>query len=96
MFLLVFAPWVIPLTLVVLVALFVVQSKGTARVGQVFGSIMVVWFVVLGVLGLLRKSCAEPQGATCALTRRMRCAMQPCRAGENVCRNGRGISGFDW
>ena len=45
-------PWVIPLTLAVLVALFAVQSKGTARVGRAFGAIIVVWFVVLGVLGL--------------------------------------------
>ncbi|MBC8008429.1 MAG: KUP/HAK/KT family potassium transporter, partial [Prolixibacteraceae bacterium] len=49
-----FAPMVIPLTLAVLIGLFAVQSKGTARVGQVFGTIMVVWFLVLGVLGLLQ------------------------------------------
>ncbi|HVE88063.1 MAG TPA: KUP/HAK/KT family potassium transporter, partial [Burkholderiaceae bacterium] len=47
-----FAPYVIPLTLAVLVALFVVQSKGTATVGRAFGPIMFVWFVVLGGLGL--------------------------------------------
>ena len=49
-----FAPLVIPLTLVVLIGLFAVQKKGTARVGRVFGTIMVVWFLVLGVLGLLQ------------------------------------------
>ena len=48
------APMVIPITLLVLIGLFSVQSKGTARVGQVFGTIMVVWFLVLGVLGLLQ------------------------------------------
>ena len=48
------APMVIPLTLLILIGLFSVQSKGTARVGQVFGTIMVVWFLVLGVLGLLQ------------------------------------------
>ncbi|HVG04105.1 MAG TPA: KUP/HAK/KT family potassium transporter, partial [Burkholderiaceae bacterium] len=49
-----FAPMVIPVTLAVLIALFAVQSKGTARVGQVFGTIMVAWFLVLGLLGLLQ------------------------------------------
>ena len=48
----VFTPYVIPLTLIVLVALFAVQSKGTATVGRAFGPIMLVWFAVLGVLGL--------------------------------------------
>ena len=48
----VFTPYVIPLTLIVLVALFMVQSKGTATVGRAFGPIMLVWFVVLGGLGL--------------------------------------------
>ena len=55
-----FTPWVIPLTLVVLVALFAVQNKGTARVGQTFGPIMAVWFVVLGVLGFVQ-IVREPQ-----------------------------------
>ena len=48
----VFTPYVIPLTLIVLVALFVLQSKGTATVGRAFGPIMLVWFLVLGGLGL--------------------------------------------
>ena len=48
----VFTPYVIPLTLIVLVALFAVQSQGTATVGRAFGPIMFVWFVVLGGLGL--------------------------------------------
>ncbi len=48
----VFTPYVIPLTLVVLVTLFAVQSRGTATVGGAFGPIMLVWFVVLGTLGL--------------------------------------------
>lgn len=48
----VFTPYVIPLALIVLVALFAVQSKGTATVGRAFGPIMLVWFVVLGGLGL--------------------------------------------
>jgi KUP system potassium uptake protein len=47
-----FEDWVLPLACVILVGLFAVQSKGTASVGKVFGPVMVVWFTVLGVLGL--------------------------------------------
>ncbi|OLD34700.1 MAG: potassium transporter Kup, partial [Myxococcales bacterium 13_1_40CM_2_68_15] len=46
------ASWVIPLTLVILIALFLVQSRGTARIGAVFGPVMLVWFATIGVLGL--------------------------------------------
>ena len=44
--------YVIPVTLLVLTALFIVQRRGTASVGRLFGPLMVVWFVVLAILGL--------------------------------------------
>ncbi|MCP1420732.1 KUP system potassium uptake protein [Pseudomonas laurylsulfativorans] len=44
--------WVVPISLVVLVALFLIQSHGTARIGILFGPIMVTWFLVLGALGV--------------------------------------------
>jgi KUP system potassium uptake protein len=47
-----FAPYVLPLTVAILVLLFAVQRRGTARVGVVFGPIVCVWFLVLGALGL--------------------------------------------
>ncbi|MDP9194425.1 MAG: potassium transporter Kup [Acidobacteriota bacterium] len=47
-----FDPYVIPLTIVVLVALFAVQKSGTAKVGQMFGPIMLAWFTVIAALGL--------------------------------------------
>jgi KUP system potassium uptake protein len=43
---------VLPVTLVILVALFSVQSRGTAKVAQFFGPITLVWFIVLAVGGL--------------------------------------------
>ena len=46
-----FEPYVVPLALVILVALFMLQARGTADVGRLFGPVMLVWFVVLGVLG---------------------------------------------
>ena len=44
---------VLPVTLTIIVALFVLQKRGTARVGGLFGPIMVLWFVTLGVLGII-------------------------------------------
>src|SRR5581483_9016229 len=46
------APYVIPLTLLVLVTLFAFQRHGTARIGRVFGPTMLVWFGVLAILGV--------------------------------------------
>ena len=43
--------WVVPLSLIVLVALFLIQSHGTARIGILFGPVMVTWFLALGALG---------------------------------------------
>jgi KUP system potassium uptake protein len=48
----VFRPFVIPLTIAVLVALFSLQSHGSGRVGKVFGPVMLVWFAAIGLLGL--------------------------------------------
>lgn len=45
-------PFVIPATCVILVALFLVQRRGTGAIGKVFGPVMVVWFAVLGLLGV--------------------------------------------
>ncbi len=45
-------PLVLPITIAVLVALFLVQHRGTGFIGRVFGPIMLLWFAVLGILGL--------------------------------------------
>ncbi|MCO5399680.1 potassium transporter Kup [Ralstonia soli] len=45
--------WVLPLALVVLIALFLIQKQGTHVVGRLFGPIMVIWFVLLGLMGLV-------------------------------------------
>jgi len=46
------AHWVVPITIVILIVLFAVQSRGTAQVGAVFGPIMLVWFITIAVLGI--------------------------------------------
>ena len=48
-----FKPYVLPAALVILLALFAAQTRGTASIGRVFGPVMVVWFVVIGLFGLL-------------------------------------------
>ncbi|HEX6011720.1 MAG TPA: KUP/HAK/KT family potassium transporter, partial [Geminicoccaceae bacterium] len=45
-------PYVLPLAALVLVGLFLIQSRGTASVGAFFGPVMLAWFATLGLLGL--------------------------------------------
>jgi len=45
--------WIIPISCAILIALFSVQSRGTARMGMLFGPIMVLWFATLAVLGIV-------------------------------------------
>ncbi|MBV8809068.1 MAG: KUP/HAK/KT family potassium transporter [Acidobacteriaceae bacterium] len=47
-----FKPWIVPLTCVILIALFTIQRRGTGNVGRLFGPIMAVWFATLAVLGI--------------------------------------------
>ncbi|NMG17154.1 potassium transporter Kup [Aromatoleum bremense] len=48
-----FRPYVLPIALVVLLGLFLMQRHGTGSVGRIFGPVMLVWFVLLAVLGIL-------------------------------------------
>ena len=48
-----FDPYVVPVAVVILIAVFAIQRHGTHRVGRLFGPIMVVWFAVIGVLGFV-------------------------------------------
>jgi len=48
-----FAPLVLPLTLMILVSLFLLQSHGTHRIGKLFGPVMLLWFAVLAWFGLV-------------------------------------------
>lgn len=55
-----FGDWVIPVSIAIIVALFAVQSHGTAGMARVFSPVMVVWFTVLGLLGV-RQIAAHPE-----------------------------------
>ncbi len=48
-----FEPFVLPVTLAILVGLFMIQRRGTASIGRLFGPIMVTWFAVIGLLGII-------------------------------------------
>ncbi|OJW12490.1 MAG: potassium transporter Kup [Legionella sp. 39-23] len=46
------SPYVLPLSVTILIALFAIQFKGTAKIGKIFGPVMGLWFITLSVLGL--------------------------------------------
>lgn len=50
----VFKPYVIPMTIVILGGLFFLQRRGTAKVGNLFGPVILVWFLILASLGITR------------------------------------------
>jgi KUP system potassium uptake protein len=58
-------PYVVEITLVILVILFVLQKRGTSGIGAVFGPVMVVWFAVLAVTGIANT--AQAPGVLVAL-----------------------------
>ncbi|MGY3292565.1 K+ transporter [Bradyrhizobium sp. LM3.6] len=57
-----FEPYIVPLTIIILVGLFAVQSRGTARVAAFFGPIMCVWFAVIA---LQRRSTRSSSSRRC-------------------------------
>ena len=48
-----FKAWILPIAIGILIGLFAIQSRGTAKVGALFGPIMLVYFSTLAALGLL-------------------------------------------
>ncbi|GLY40124.1 putative potassium transport system protein kup [Amycolatopsis sp. NBRC 101858] len=44
--------WIVPITAVIIIGLFLVQRRGTAAVGRVFGPVMIAWFGVIGACGV--------------------------------------------
>ena len=45
-------PYVVPAAVAILLALFAIQSRGTAAIGHLFGPVMLIWFVTIAVLGI--------------------------------------------
>jgi KUP system potassium uptake protein len=75
----VFSPYVVPITIVILVTLFAFQRRGTAGLGAIFGPIILVWFGTLAALGV-RGILSEPSILT---------AVNPAYAIDFFARNGR-------
>lgn len=46
-------PYIVPITMVILIGVFLLQKRGSAAVGRLFGPIMLLWFVTIGLLGLM-------------------------------------------
>jgi len=46
--------WVVPITVIIIISLFMLQRHGTAGIGRIFGPLMLVWFVAIGGLGGFR------------------------------------------
>lgn len=46
------SPYIVPATIVIIVGLFLIQSRGTAGIGKLFGPVTLIWFTVLAVLGI--------------------------------------------
>ena len=59
-----FEPFILPISVILLVGLFVVQRRGTAGVVAVFGPAMLVWFVTIGALGLTATPTQQPTHAS--------------------------------
>src|SRR3569833_2477206 len=51
-------PLVMPLTLIILVVLFLIQSRGIAKIGRLFGPVMFLWFILMAVMGVMWIVCA--------------------------------------
>jgi K+ transporter len=49
-----FKPYVVYVTIVIIIGLFLIQSRGTAKVGRLFGPVMLVWFFIIAVLGVMQ------------------------------------------
>src|SRR5258707_6432383 len=45
--------FILPFTLAILIGLFIIQRRGTATIGRLFGPVMVIWFIVIGTLGFI-------------------------------------------
>jgi KUP system potassium uptake protein len=46
------AAWVVPVSIAILIGLFMVQSRGTEKIGRIFGPVMLVWFAAIGISGI--------------------------------------------
>jgi KUP system potassium uptake protein len=49
-----FQSYVVPIALIILTGLFLIQNRGTGKVGNMFGPVMLLWFAILGIMGTLQ------------------------------------------
>lgn len=51
-----FAPYILPTACVILAFIFMIQSRGSAKIGYLFGPLIIIWFCTIGILGLIQIS----------------------------------------
>ena len=80
----VFTQWVVPISVAILIGLFVIQQHGTDRVGKLFGPVMTIWFVTIafvGVAWIIRaRRCSRPSTRVTASRSSTRRHGFPCSA----------------
>ncbi len=86
-------PYVVPLTIAILVGLFLIQRRGTAKIGSLFGPIILIWFLVLAVLGTIQ-IVLNPKVPCICFSMAWHKLLGPKQAGR-ICGSGRRISGGD-
>ncbi len=77
-----FAPYVVPIALVIIVGVFAVQRRGTARVGALFGPVMLLWFTTIAALGIVH--IIETPGVLAAIDPRHALSFFAANGGRSV------------
>lgn len=49
----VFSPYIVPITIAILIGLFLIQKRGTGKIGAIFGPMMICWFIIIAFLGII-------------------------------------------
>ena len=84
---------IVPLTVVILALLFIIQRNGTSWIGGIFGPVMLIWFVVAGVLGIM--GIAKAPAVLAALNPLPGCHLSVARRALGLGRDRRRFLGSD-
>lgn len=49
-----FTPFILPITVVILILLFMLQARGTGKIGILFGPVILIWFITIAILGIVQ------------------------------------------
>ena len=83
-------PYVVPAAVAILLALFAIQSQGTATIGRFFGPVMLLWFVAMALMGI--SGIAQHPAVLAALNPRLRPVLSVLERRHRLSGAGRGVS----